>query len=168
MQANAQTGRLTAIFDEAPQVPFEDLTLTFNGGPRAPLANPLGCGLANRRQSSPPTLRSRRRPRRHRGSTLTPTAAGAPVSRRCPSRCVQSTPPQSPPDAGAYSPFALDLARGEGQQYLSQVQTTLPPGLLGAIPSVTLCLEPQANAGTCPSASEIGTVAVSAGAGPEP
>ena len=48
------------------------------------------------------------------------------------------------------------------------MQTTLPPGLLGAIPSVTLCGEAQANAGTCPSTSEVGTVAVSAGAGSEP
>ena len=36
------------------------------------------------------------------------------------------------------------------------------------IPSVPLCGEAQANAGTCPSASQIGTATVTAGAGPEP
>ena len=36
------------------------------------------------------------------------------------------------------------------------------------IPSVPLCPEPQAHAGSCPGASQIGTAAASAGAGPEP
>jgi hypothetical protein len=44
----------------------------------------------------------------------------------------------------------------------------LPPGLVGAIPSVPLCGEPQAQLGSCPTSSEIGTATVSAGAGPEP
>jgi hypothetical protein len=44
----------------------------------------------------------------------------------------------------------------------------LPPGLLGAIPSVPLCGELQAGAGTCAASSEIGHATVTAGAGPEP
>ncbi len=80
---------------------------------------------------------------------------------------TQSTQDSSP-DAGAYTSYTFNLARADGQQYLSQVQTTLPAGLLGAIPRVALCGEPQAAAGTCPPASEIGTVSVTAGAGPEP
>ena len=70
--------------------------------------------------------------------------------------------------AGAYSPYTFNLTRADGQQYLSQVSTTLPAGLLGDIPSVTLCGEPQAAAGTCPTASQIGVAKVTAGAGPEP
>ncbi len=49
-----------------------------------------------------------------------------------------------------------------------RVRTTLPAGLLGMIPTVALCAEAQANAGTCPAASEIGSASVSAGAGSEP
>ena len=100
-------------------------------------------------------------------SPSTPTAKGAPAPRRCRSRRRD----HSPAEPGARrrpQPLHAQLARGEGQQYLSKVQTTLPPGLLGAIPSVTLCAEAPANAGTCPATSEVGTVAVSAGAGSEP
>jgi hypothetical protein len=48
------------------------------------------------------------------------------------------------------------------------VQTTLPPGLVGLIPSVPLCNEPQAAAGSCSAASAIGTATASAGVGSEP
>jgi hypothetical protein len=168
VRANAQTGRLTAVFNDAPEVPFEDFILTFKGGPRAPLANPLRCGPAEPAAALTPYTAQPPTAAQTQGFNVDADGSGGACPTPLPFSLVQSTPPQSPPDAGAYSPFALGLARAEGQQYLSQVQTTLPPGLLGAIPSVTLCPEPQANAGTCPSASAIGTVAVSAGAGSEP
>lgn len=38
------TGQLTATFDDNPQLPVKELKLTFEGGPRAPLANPELCG----------------------------------------------------------------------------------------------------------------------------
>ncbi len=37
----------------------------------------------------------------------------------------------------------FNLERGDGQQYLSQIKTMLPLGLLGMIPAVTLCEEPR-------------------------
>jgi hypothetical protein len=168
VKANAQTGRLTAIFTGDPQVPFEDFVLTFRGGPRAPLANPLRCGLVEPAAALTPYTGQPAQAAQTHGFTVDANGKGGSCSAPLPFAPGQTTPPQSPASAGAYSPFTLQLARGEGQQYLSKLQTTLPPGLLGAIPSVTLCGEAQANAGTCPSASEVGTVAVSAGAGSEP
>jgi hypothetical protein len=168
VQANTQTGRLTAIFAGDPQVPFEDFTLTFRGGPRAPLANPLRCGLAEPAAALTPYTGQPAQAAQTHGFTVDANGKGGACPAPLPFAPAQTTPPQSPASAGAYSPFTLQLARGEGQQYLSKLQTTLPPGLLGAIPSVTLCGEAQANAGACPSASEVGTVAVSAGAGSEP
>ncbi len=168
VKANTQTGRLTAIFTDDPQVPFEDFILTFRGGPRAPLANPLRCGLAEPAAALTPYTGQPAQATQTHGFTVDATGKGGSCPAPLPFAPTQTTPPQSPARAGAHSPFTLQLARGEGQQYLSKVQTTLPPGLLGAIPSVTLCGEAQANAGTCPSASEVGTVAVSAGAGAEP
>ena len=44
--ADPHTGRLTATFQENPEVPFSDLKLQLDGGPRAPLANPQSCGSA--------------------------------------------------------------------------------------------------------------------------
>ena len=149
-------------------MPFEDFTLSFKTGPRAPLANSLSCGPAN-----PVALLT---PYSGQPATAASIASfsveGSGSKGACPAplpfALTQSSPPQSPATAGAYSPFGVDFARGDGQQYLSAVQTTLPPGLLGAIPPVPLCAEPQAAAGTCSTASEIGTVAVAAGAGAEP
>src|SRR5262249_35052417 len=40
------TGQITATFTDNPQVPFEEMALTFKGGGRAPLANPVSCGTA--------------------------------------------------------------------------------------------------------------------------
>jgi hypothetical protein len=48
------------------------------------------------------------------------------------------------------------------------VQTVLPPGLVGLIPSIKLCPEAQAATGSCPSTSQIGTATAAAGVGSEP
>ena len=90
-----------------------------------------------------------------------------PDARPIPFALTQSATPANT-TAGGYSPYTFNLSRADGQQYLSQVSTTLPAGLLGDIPSVTLCGEPQAAAGTCAAASQIGVASVTAGAGTEP
>ena len=72
----------------------------------------------------------------------------------------------TPTTGGASTSFNFSLARGEGQQYLSKLSTVLPPGLVGKIPAVSLCGEPQAGRGECTAASQIGTVSVSLGSGP--
>jgi hypothetical protein len=45
---------------------------------------------------------------------------------------------------------------------------SLPPGLLADVASVPLCGEAQANAGTCPESTQVGTVLAEAGPGPNP
>ena len=49
----------------------------------------------------------------------------------------QSTVNQAPGNAGAATSYTLNIERADGQQYLSQIQTTLPEGLVGLIPTVT-------------------------------
>ncbi|HMD52685.1 MAG TPA: hypothetical protein VKG62_08210, partial [Solirubrobacteraceae bacterium] len=73
-----------------------------------------------------------------------------------------------PAHAGGSSTFTLSFERPEGQQYIGKISDLLPAGLVGNIPTVPLCEEPQAGLGTCTSASQIGTVAVAAGSGSEP
>jgi hypothetical protein len=167
VKANRTTGRLTATFTENPQVPFEDIILKFNGGARAPLANPLTCGSATPTAKIDPYSG----PSPNVKTTTTGFTVGSGSSAPCPSPLpfapTQSTHDQSA-SAGAFTSFTLNLARGDGQQYLSQVKTVLPAGLLGAIPSVPLCAEAQASTGTCAAASEIGKATLTAGAGPEP
>jgi hypothetical protein len=157
---NPDTGRLQATFEGNPQLPFSALVMRFDGGPEAPLANPLACGTGQAEALFTPYTGQAT------ALSSTPFAtAGCPTP--LPFSLTQSTQDSSP-EAGAYTSYTFNLARGDGQQYLSQVATTLPAGLLGAIPSVPLCGEPQAAAGTCPPAAKIGTVSVTAGAGPEP
>jgi hypothetical protein len=168
VSANVGTGRLTATFPNAPQVPFEDLALTFRGGARAPLANPLACGaIAPAAAITPFTGQPPNAAAAH-GFTVDANGAGGVCASPLPFSLTQSLAPVSPAHAGAYDPASFNLTRAGSQQYLSTVSTTLPAGLVGAIPSVPLCGEAQANAGTCPATSQIGTVTVAAGAGEEP
>jgi hypothetical protein len=168
VSANTSTGRLTATFVNGPPVPFEDLTLHFNTGPRAPLANPLTCGAATPTAAITPYGGEPAKAAGTSGFTVDSNGAGG----ACPSplsfSLVQNLTPQSPAHAGAYDPASFSLSRSTGQQYLSRITTTLPAGLVGDIPSVPLCAEPAANAGRCLATSEIGTVSVAAGAGGEP
>ena len=178
VKANITTGRLTAVFvngrqvptepETLPQVPVEDLTLHFNGGPRAPLANPLSCGAAQPSAAITPYGGEPPVAAATHGFLVDGNGAGGECASPLPFVLTQSLAPQSPANAGAYDPATFSLSRSDGQQYLSQLTTTLPAGLLGAIPSVPLCGEPAANAGKCPETSQIGTVTVTAGAGSEP
>ncbi len=160
VEANRGTGRLEATFLDNPQLPFSDLSLTFNGGSRAPLANPLACGTGQVESLFTPYTGG---PAALGSTPFTTTGCPNPL----PFSLSQSTQ-TSNPNAGAYTDFTFDLARADGQQYLAGLTTTLPAGLIGAIPSVQLCGEPQAQAGTCSPASEIGRATVTAGSGSEP
>jgi hypothetical protein len=154
------TGRLTVTFADNPQLPFSELRLTLNGGDHSPLANPLTCDAAST------------------DFFFTPYTGGAPATGSTPfspSGCPASPPfvlaqstATSAPNAGAYTNYTFNLARGDGNQYLGKVSTVLPAGLVGAIPSVTLCEGAQAQAGTCTAASQIGTATASVGAGGDP
>jgi hypothetical protein len=157
---NPSTGRLEVTFANNPQLPFSALILSLNGGAHAPLANPLTCGSAPTESLFTPYTGAAA------ALSATPfTTTGCPAA--LPFSLAQSTP-NSSPDAGAYTSYTFNLARSDGQQYLSQLTTVLPPGLVGAIPSVTLCGEPQAQAGACPAASQIGSATANVGAGSDP
>ena len=150
VNANPATGRLEASFTENPPLPFSELTVTTNGGPRAPLANPLSCATAPTESVFTPFTEAVAR------HAATPFASsGCPAA--IPFAWSQGTS-DSPAGAGAFgsTSYTFQLARQDGQQYL-RIRRQLPPGLLGAIPSVPLCGEPQAAQGVCPASSQIGT-----------
>ena len=146
-----------------PQLPFSSAILELNTGPRAPLANPLSC-VGAKTESDFIAYSGEEILKQFTPSFAFPTT-GCPNP--VPFVLTQSTQ-NSSPNAGAYTSYTFNLGRADGQQYLSRVQTVLPAGLVGAIPSVTLCGEPQASAGTCTAASQIGVATVNVGAGGEP
>jgi hypothetical protein len=162
---NESTGQLTATFSELPEQPFSNAIIEFKGGELAPIANPLTCGTATTSTSLVPYIGS--------FATRSPSSAFNVDSNgsegACPSplpfSLSQSVVNQPPGYAGAKTSYTLNIQRNDGNQYLSQIKTTLPEGLVGLLPTVTKCGEAEANAGTCPSTSQIGVVNVTAGSG---
>jgi hypothetical protein len=173
VETNATTGRVTAKFLENPEQPFSEVILHFKDGPLAPIANPLACGTATTETTLVPYIESKGGP----SFTKTPSSAftvdsngsGGACSSPLPFTLTQSSTSE-PATAGASTNFMFNVTRPSGQQYLSQIKTVLPAGLVGRIPAVALCTEAQvaeaqANTGGCPASSRIGSVTVLAGAG---
>ncbi len=159
---NPVNGQLTTVFNENPEQPFTKLTLNFNRGALTSVANPLICGTPTGATSFTPVAA---------GAVPTATAAfGVPITGCAAS--IPFAPEQETPyeiiTAGAHTSYALNIVRPEGQQYLQKIKTSLPLGVVGEIPTVTQCPEAQANAGTCPASSRIGTATTQSGSGSAP
>ena len=182
------TGQLSAGFSENPELPLEDIDLHFFNGAGAALTTPLTCGTKTTTSTLTPWSTPEGADATPSDSFQTQVAAGG--SGNCPSS--EASAPNAPsftagtvaPQAGAYSPFVLRLARPDGTQRLAGIDTTLPAGLTGRLAGIPYCSEAQIaqaqsrsnpNQGaleqsnpSCPAASEVGTVNVGAGSGPTP
>jgi hypothetical protein len=163
---NEATGQLTTTFEENSQSPFSRLALKFNGGTLGPIANPLVCGTATSTVSLAPWSGNP-------ASVFKPlfsvdsNGKGAPCASPLPFALSQSSE-DHPTTGAANTSFTLNLSRSDGNQYLQRVSAKLPAGLVGKIPSVPLCPEPQASQGTCSTSSQIGTATVLSGSGASP
>jgi hypothetical protein len=160
---NPATGRITTRFDEDPQLPFSELKLKLNGGPRAPLANPQGCGEARTTSILEPWSAPESDPSATPFSSFNVSGCASPMP-FAPGFLAQTVTPT----AGVASPFTLTFSRHDGEQDLSGLTVQTPPGLLGMLSEVQLCPEPQASQGTCVPQSQIGHTLVAAGAGSHP
>jgi hypothetical protein len=159
---NEATGRVTTVFNENPEQPFTNAALHFGRGALTAIANPLDCGTAATTGIFVPYT-TPEGATKAAVSAFTPTGCPNPL----PFSLTQSTVNQTS-TAGGHTNYTFNLGRADGQQYLSQVKTTLPQGLVGAIPMVTLCTEAQAASNTCPATSQIGSAAAISGSGPTP
>ncbi|HTR75731.1 MAG TPA: hypothetical protein VMH33_10820 [Solirubrobacterales bacterium] len=178
------TGRLTAVFEENPQLPLEDIRLHFFEGARASLTTPSTCGT----YTTSTTLTPWSTPEgadAHPGSSFqiaAPAGGGA---------CSTSEAgmPNAPsleagtvsPLAGTYSPFVLKLTREDGSQQIRALNLNLPVGVAAKFTGRAECSDAQIaqaesrkNPGegalelqspSCPSGSELGTATVGAGSG---
>jgi hypothetical protein len=159
---NPNTGQIDGVFENSPQFPISDLRLHFFGGARGELATPEGCGTFTTASDLMPWSAP------DSGPDATPSSS-FPIESGCvgafnPSFTAGTVNPQ----AGGYSPFTLSLSRGDGEQNLAGLTVSLPDGLLGKLAGIPLCPSANANTGTCPEASEVGSVQASAGVGPDP
>ncbi|HTA13807.1 MAG TPA: hypothetical protein VK781_03015 [Solirubrobacteraceae bacterium] len=162
------TGRITAVFDENPQLPFSDLKLHFFGGPRAELATPENCGQFTT------------------DTELTPWSAPDSGSVSLPfddfvidEQCAKGFSPSFEAgstnlQAGAYSSFVASFARSDSDDELAGLTLSLPPGLLANLTGVPLCTEAELHSietgsgSGCPGGSQVGTVDTGVGPGPNP
>jgi hypothetical protein len=186
VRLDERTGRLTTTFGEQPEVeaqdpflkghlrlpqlPFTDFRLSFSGGAQAALATPTQCGTYATSSDFGPwaapyladLLSEEAR------FAITEGANGAP----CPSNPLPFTPSliagSTTDQAGGFTDFSLLLQAPDDQQRIEHLQFKVPEGLLGMISQVPLCGEPQAQDGTCSSASQIGHTVVASGPGPYP
>jgi hypothetical protein len=159
------TGQLTIVFEENPQFPLSDLRMSFFGGPSALLANPSTCGPANTTSH----LTSFGGQSASLESSFTISAGGEGAG--CPA--VQPFSPHFTagtitPLAGSFSPFTMTISREDGEQTLSALTAQLPAGLMGMLSRVPPCGQAQAQTGSCPQASRIGSTLIGAGAGSDP
>jgi hypothetical protein len=157
-------GQVRTTFAETPQQPVSELKLKFNGGQRAPLANPQSCGQETTTAELEPWSHL---PEGAGTPNVTSTSSFAITGcegRFAPSFSAGATNPQ----AGHYSPVTLTFSRQDREQDLSGVTVKMPPGLLGKIAGIPRCGEAQANAGTCSAASQVGTATGGAGSGSQP
>ena len=178
IDADPTTGRLTATFDDLPQLPYADLAVHFREGQRAPLVSPPSCGAAVTRIALTPWLGSLGAVERLTATQIAAGIGGGP--------CPSGRPPFSPQAsggsinsaAGAYSPFYLHLTRTDAEQEITSYSATLPLGLLGKIGGIPYCPDASIAAAatrsgaaemaapSCPAASEIGRTVVGYGVGP--
>jgi hypothetical protein len=167
VQASPTTGRLTTTFDNNPQFPFEDITLKFKSGSRAPLTTPADCQTQATQAQLYPWSRPDEPAVRATSFALTSGPEDTPCA---------STHPFQPGfnagvtsvQAGGFTPFLATFMRKDADQSIEGVSVKLPLGLSGSLIGLPLCPETLASIGRCEASSEIGSVTAGAGSGPTP
>jgi hypothetical protein len=186
VSADPGTGQITATFDGLPPLPYSSFAFDVREGASAPLITPRTCGTF--------TTRARLYPFSDPSVPTERTASFNIASGANGGACVSNEAqlPNSPslqagtvsPVAGVFSPFVFKIAREDGSQHLGAITASLPEGLLGRVAGVPYCSEAQIAAATarssegegatekaspsCPEASQVGVVNITAGAGSQP
>ena len=182
--ADKQTGQITTVFTDNPQLPAKHLTVSLKSGARAPLMTPVTCGkfettsnlvpwgtpdVPNANLTSSFDVGSG-----PNGTACAQTLAQRPFAPKLVTAGTEST------KAGAASPFVIKLTRNDGEQELSSLDLTTPKGFTAKLAGIPYCSDAaiasaSSKSGTseqsnpsCPPASQVGTVTVGAGPGPSP
>jgi len=169
------TGQITSSFENTPQVPFEELRLRLLGGPRGSLATPARCGdYATEATFAPwsgqPAVQTVSDPETGEGEFAITSGPGGSA---CPSGALpfalSDTAGSASSQAGAFTSFALQLGRSDGDQALTGLSLELPSGIAALLAKLTPCPEPPAGQEwACGPESLIGYAREASGVGPEP
>ena len=175
-----ETGRVTAYFEELPQLPFESFQLHLFASDRGLMATPTACTIYTVSADLFPWNASLA----DQTSTQVFGLNSGPHGSECPGQVRPFNPTlvagTSNPTAGSFSSFTLRLDREDGDQFLGKLNFKMPPGLTANLHGVTYCPEAGITAAanalgrteqaspSCPASSEIGTSNVAAGPGSHP
>jgi hypothetical protein len=180
--ANRQTGQLTAVVNEAPQVPFDQVQVKLNGGQTATLTSPPTCGPNKTSHAMTAWSGTPDGGPADKGFTLSSAPGGGACAKDMASRPFAPSFKAGPRSSNAltFTPFTVNIVRNDGQQELKVVDITLPPGATAKLAGVPYC-PPTAIAAaaaqsgkaesakaSCPSASQVGVATVTAGSGSSP
>ncbi len=162
------TGRVTAEFDDLPDLQFSRLEINFNttgGSDHALLTNPTTCGTFDVDAELSPWSRPLTTESASDSFTTDYDGGGA----ACP-----GTDPQNPSfaatltdyTAGASGDLTLTISRPDKDQGIKKVKILLPPGLVGSADAAPTCGQASADLGTCEDTqpgSKIGDVELQIG-----
>jgi hypothetical protein len=184
VEPNPVTGQLRTVVPQNPQLPVEEFSLHFSGGPRGVLTTPLTCGTYTTHAELVPwtspegaTVFSEDSFKINSGANGSSCPASEAAAPNRPSFEAGTVTPL----AGSYSPFVLKLSRENGSQRIGSLEALLPEGLGGKLAGIPYCSDSSIAAAaarshlgdgaleqahpSCPLASEVGTVTVGAGSG---
>ncbi len=178
VEPDPRTGQIVSSFDELPPYPLGEVHIRLRQGGRSPLITPPLCGDYETEVVFTPYANPDRPLTKISSFEIAKGVDGGP----CP---VGTTPPFEPGfsagtlnnNAGAYSPFLLELQRRDGDQDLVRFDATLPQGALAKLAGVAKCpdgaiAQIETKTGrqeltdpSCPASSRIGEVVGGAGVG---
>jgi hypothetical protein len=181
VSANPLTGQLTAQVHEAPQLPFDSVRVTLDAG-KGTLTSPPTCGPNKTAHAMTAWSGTPDGGKPDNGFTLTSAPGGGPCAKTLGERPFGPSfdTNGSNPKGGAFTQFATNIGRNDGNQELKGVDVILPPGLTAKLAGVRYCpasaiAATAANSGaaeaanpTCPDKSLVGSAVVSAGSGAHP
>jgi hypothetical protein len=164
---NPANGNLVATFDGLPQLPYEQLNLTFRTGQRAFLVTPAACGPATTVTDLVPWAGTGSV---HAGSS-TQVTSGVGFG-----PCPAGTPPYNPSviaggvnsNTNSYTPYFIHIARKDTEAELTRYSLVLPKGITGKLAGIPYCSDAaieaaksrdgfaEAAAPSCPQASQVG------------
>ncbi len=176
-----QTGQVTVSFQDLPQTPFSEFNMHFFGSERGLLATPTQCGTYGVSSTFTPWDAGISEQTSTQFFTLGTGPGGSP--------CPSAVRPFSPTfhggvadrTAGKHSPFSVTLDRADGEQTMSGLDVSTPPGFSATLAGATYCPDSTLAAvsasgsglaelasPSCPASSKIGVSSTGAGAGDHP
>jgi hypothetical protein len=182
VKPSPDTGQISVSFPDLPQSPFSEFNLHFFGSERGLLATPDQCGTYEVHSDFVPWDAILQEQHTTSFFTITSGPDGKP--------CPNGTRPFAPDftaavldnTAGRHAPFVLRLSRRDGEQNVSGLDVSPPPGLLAKLKGVTYCPESalarlalgsysglaEQESPACPGSSRVGDAWAESGAGTHP